>query len=98
MFFRTDAMIQNTIRNKFQRCTVITIAHRLNTIMDSDRVLVIDAGIVVEFDHPNTLLKNKDGFFYKLVAQTGRASANLLHNIAEEVKIYILAIRVYYDL
>lgn len=41
---RTDGLIQSTIRSKFARCTVLTVAHRLNTIMDSDRVLVMDAG------------------------------------------------------
>jgi len=64
-------LIQNTIRNKFKNCTVLTIAHRINTIMDSDRVLVMDFGKIVEFDHPKNLLKNADGFFYKMVEQTG---------------------------
>ncbi|KAF0769463.1 multidrug resistance-associated protein 4-like isoform X1, partial [Aphis craccivora] len=63
----TDKLIQNTIRNKFKNCTVLTIAHRINTIMDSDRVLVMDFGKIVEFDHPKNLLKNADGFFYKMV-------------------------------
>ncbi|KAF0749576.1 putative multidrug resistance-associated protein lethal(2)03659 isoform X2, partial [Aphis craccivora] len=67
----TDKLIQNTIRNKFKNCTVLTIAHRINTIMDSDRVLVMDFGKIVEFDHPKNLLKNADGFFYKMVEQTG---------------------------
>lgn len=78
-------MIQNTIRSKFRSCTVLTIAHRLNTVMDSDKVLVMDAGRMVEFDHPHKLLKNKDGFLSKMVDQTGRATADLLRSIAAEV-------------
>jgi len=81
----TDALIQNTIRNKFKSCTVLTIAHRLNTIMDSERVLVMDAGTVVEFDHPYNLLKNEDGFLYKMVEQTGKVTSELLHSIASKV-------------
>jgi len=65
---------------------VLTIAHRLNTVMDSDRVLVMDAGTMVEFDHPYNLLKNKDGFLYKMVEQTGTETSELLHNLAVEVQ------------
>lgn len=54
--------------------------------MDSDKILVIDDGISVEFDHPHHLLKNKNGYLYKMVEQTGRTTADLLHSIAEEVK------------
>jgi len=68
---QTDNLIQKTIRKKFYDCTVITIAHRLNTIMDSDRVLVMDLGSVIEFDHPNVLLSNKQGVFYKMVKEAG---------------------------
>lgn len=64
---------------------MLTIAHRLNTIMDSERVLVMDAGTVVEFDHSYNLLKNKDGFLYKMVKQTGTITSKLLHNMAAEV-------------
>lgn len=53
--------------------------------MDSDRVLVMDAGTMVEFDHPHNLLQNENGFFYKMVEQTGRATAESLHNMASEV-------------
>lgn len=66
----TDRIIQQTIRRKFKGCTVITIAHRLNTIMDSDRILVMDFGRVVEFDSPANLMSaSSDGYFAKLVNQ-----------------------------
>ncbi|KAL9972704.1 hypothetical protein ACROYT_G019064 [Oculina patagonica] len=79
----TDALIQETIRSKFQRCTVLTIAHRLNTIMDSDRVLVLDEGKLVEFDEPYLLLKTKDSLFSKMVEHT---SAHLATNLYEEAR------------
>ncbi|ENN78464.1 hypothetical protein YQE_05102, partial [Dendroctonus ponderosae] len=82
---QTDALIQQTIRRKFRSCTVLTIAHRLHTIMDSDKVLVMDAGRVVEFGHPHQLLLKEDGVFFQLVQQTGKAMAENLSAIAEEV-------------
>ncbi|XP_025202264.1 probable multidrug resistance-associated protein lethal(2)03659 isoform X2 [Melanaphis sacchari] len=81
----TDALIQKTIRNKFQTSTVLTIAHRLNTVIDSDKVLVMDKGTMVEFDHPYNLLQNKEGVFYKMVEQTGPDTADLLHRLATKV-------------
>lgn len=57
---------------------MLTIAHRLNTIIDSDRVLVLDAGRVVEFDSPYMLLQNPGGVFHNLVAQTGQRMASKL--------------------
>ncbi|KAJ8983672.1 hypothetical protein NQ317_003459 [Molorchus minor] len=80
----TDALIQATIRNKFADCTVLTIAHRLHTIMDSDKVLIMDAGQVAEFDHPHILLQNTEGVFSKLVYQTGKAMAENLTLIAKQ--------------
>ena len=68
----TDALIQETIRSEFSHCTILTIAHRLNTIMDSTRVLVMDQGKVVQFDTPERLLANKDsGAFYALAKDAG---------------------------
>ncbi|KAM4698698.1 multidrug resistance-associated protein 1-like [Rhinophrynus dorsalis] len=61
----TDDLIQTTIRKEFEDCTVITIAHRLNTIMDYTRILVFDKGQIVEFDSPENLLENK-GIFYSM--------------------------------
>ncbi|CAG2178085.1 unnamed protein product, partial [Oppiella nova] len=75
---KTDALIQRTIRHNFADCTVVTIAHRLNTIIDSDRVLVMDAGRVREFDTPYRLLQNPNGMFYKLVRETGQPMAGEL--------------------
>lgn len=70
-FYRTDDEIQTTVRKVFKNCTVLTIAHRLNTILDSDRVLVMDKGCVVEFDSVGTLLKDPNGYFYKLMLEMG---------------------------
>ncbi|KAM0334168.1 hypothetical protein ACHAQA_001188 [Verticillium albo-atrum] len=67
----TDAMLQTTLRSPlFANRTIITVAHRINTILDSDRVVVLDKGEVVEFDSPKALLK-KQGVFYGLVKQAG---------------------------
>lgn len=67
----TDSIIQNTIRSEFVNCTVLTIAHRLNTIMDSNRVMVLDQGKVSEFDSPQCLLANQDSKFYSLAKDAG---------------------------
>ncbi|XP_014299326.1 ATP-binding cassette sub-family C member 4 isoform X1 [Microplitis demolitor] len=80
----TDGLIQRTIRTKFAECTVMTVAHRLNTIMDSDKVLVMEKGRMVEFDHPYVLLKNDHGHFTSLVKQTGRAMTDQLIRIAKQ--------------
>lgn len=77
----TDQFIQKTIRELFRHCTVITIAHRLNTIMDSDRVLVLDSGEVREFDEPHILL-TKGGYLATMTANTGPA-ADRLRKMAE---------------
>ncbi|KAE9546537.1 hypothetical protein FO519_010251, partial [Halicephalobus sp. NKZ332] len=55
--------------SQFKDCTVLTIAHRLNTIMDYDKVLVMDAGEIREFDAPRKLLEDKNTIFYGLAAQ-----------------------------
>ncbi|XP_019618609.1 PREDICTED: multidrug resistance-associated protein 1-like [Branchiostoma belcheri] len=70
----TDALIQATIRAQFADCTVLTIAHRLNTIMDSTRILVLDGGKVAEFDTPENLISSK-GIFSSMVQDAGLAKA-----------------------
>lgn len=81
---RTDKLIQQTIRSKFANCTVLTIAHRLHTVMDSDRVLVMDAGEVRELGHAYELLQRSGGYLRHLVDNTGSATANALQQAAEE--------------
>ncbi|KTF77599.1 hypothetical protein cypCar_00047250 [Cyprinus carpio] len=81
---RTDELIQKTIRDKFKECTVLTIAHRINTIIDSDRILVLDAGRIHEYDAPHVLLQNQNGIFYKMVQQTGKAEAASLLQTAKQ--------------
>ncbi|NXN95747.1 MRP3 protein, partial [Rhinopomastus cyanomelas] len=68
----TDDLIQMTIRTQFEDCTVLTIAHRLNTIMDYTRVLVLDNGTVAEFDTPASLIASK-GIFYNMAKDAGLA-------------------------
>uniref|UniRef100_A0A8C0F0H6 Canalicular multispecific organic anion transporter 2 n=1 Tax=Bubo bubo TaxID=30461 RepID=A0A8C0F0H6_BUBBB len=68
----TDDLIQMTIRTQFEDCTVLTIAHRLNTIMDYTRVLVLDNGTIAEFDTPASLIASK-GIFYSMAKDAGLA-------------------------
>lgn len=64
---KTEQVIQSLITEKFSKATVITIAHRLNTIISSDRVLVLDKGEVREFDSPQALLQDPGSMFYSYV-------------------------------
>ncbi|KAJ2638409.1 hypothetical protein IW137_003662, partial [Coemansia sp. RSA 1287] len=67
---QTDALMQEIIRTEFKHCTVITVAHRLNTIMDCDRVLVMHEGRAVELDTPDHLLADQKSRFAQLVRNT----------------------------
>ncbi|XP_015787127.1 canalicular multispecific organic anion transporter 2-like [Tetranychus urticae] len=70
----TDELIQETIRREFADCTIVTIAHRLNTIMDYDKIIVMDKGKIVEYDSPNNLLADKNSIFYSMAKE-----AKLVH-------------------
>lgn len=67
----TDVLIQKTIKTEFKDCTILTIAHRLNTIIDSDKVIVLDKGLVVEFESPDLLLQDKTSMFYGMAKDAG---------------------------
>lgn len=79
----TDRLIQKTVREQFSNRTVLTIAHRLSTIADSDRVMVMEAGELVEFDAPIHLM-GKGGYFAKLVEETGDVESQTLRSLIEE--------------
>ncbi|RUS75811.1 hypothetical protein EGW08_016438, partial [Elysia chlorotica] len=79
----TDALIQRTLRNKFRACTVLTIAHRLHTVIDSDRIMVLDAGEVVEMGRPTDLLaRGEGGAFFSMVEQLGSTEQERLARLA----------------
>ncbi|WCJ24252.1 multidrug resistance-associated protein 1 [Euphorbia peplus] len=78
---RTDALIQKTIREEFRTCTMLIIAHRLNTIIDCDRILLLDAGQVLEYNTPEELLLNESSAFSRMVQSTGAANAQYLRSL-----------------
>jgi ATP-binding cassette, subfamily C (CFTR/MRP), member 1 len=67
----TDERMQEIVRNEFAKLTTITIAHRLDTIIDSDRILVMDKGHMVEFDSPAALLANRSSLFFSIASSLG---------------------------
>jgi len=79
----TDHLIQETIKSKFPNCTQMAIAHRIGTIIDSDKILVMDQGRLAEFGHPHKLLENQAGIFSSLV-NADKDNAKSLHLLAEQ--------------
>ncbi|KAJ6728666.1 ABC TRANSPORTER C FAMILY MEMBER 11-RELATED [Salix koriyanagi] len=83
---RIDALIQKTIREEFSSCTMLIIAHRLNTIIDCDRILVLEAGQVLEHATPEELLSNEGSAFSRMVQSTGPTNAQYLYSLVFERK------------
>ncbi|KAF9404358.1 Multidrug resistance-associated protein 1, partial [Podila epigama] len=71
----TDELIQKTIRKEFKDRTILTIAHRIKTVMDSDKILVLEKGRVEEFESPQTLFQRPGSLFYSLAEQAGEVKA-----------------------
>ena len=82
---QTDHFIQNCIHNRFKETTVITIAHRLNTIADYDKIIVMDRGRIVEIGSPHELISKK-GLFAEMVNHTGK-NAELIRKVAKETHV-----------
>jgi ABC-type multidrug transport system fused ATPase/permease subunit len=79
--FDTDHKIQQTIRSEFKESALLCIAHRIRTVADYDRILVLDHGRLLEFDHPYTLMTKEDGVFMQMCQRSGEY--NELLNIAK---------------
>lgn len=79
---QSDSFIQHMLRSRFQNTTLLTIAHRLHTIMDYDLVVVMEKGKCVELDHPARLLEDPDGVFTSFVEAASSESATDLRGIA----------------
>uniref|UniRef100_A0A4W2H6T1 Multidrug resistance-associated protein 4 n=1 Tax=Bos indicus x Bos taurus TaxID=30522 RepID=A0A4W2H6T1_BOBOX len=75
---RTDELIQKKIRERFAQCTVLTVAHRLSTVIDCEWIRVLDSGTWKESNRPYYLLQNRNSLFYKMVQQLGEAEAAVL--------------------
>ncbi|KAG8989939.1 hypothetical protein FRB93_003401 [Tulasnella sp. JGI-2019a] len=82
--YATDELISKTIRAEFADSTILTIAHRLRTVIDYDKVILLDKGQLVEFDRPSVLLADHNSKFYSLCKSTGKAEFTVLKRMAEE--------------
>ncbi|KAI4565334.1 hypothetical protein MJT46_009677 [Ovis ammon polii x Ovis aries] len=86
--FRTDELIQKKIHEKFTQCTVLTITHRLSTVIDCEWILVLDSGRLKEYTQTYDLLQNTDSLFHKMVQKLGKAEASALTERAKQKKVY----------
>ncbi|KAL2473106.1 ABC transporter C family member 3 [Forsythia ovata] len=77
----TDNLIQQTLRQHFSDSTVITVAHRITSVLDSDMVLLLDQGLIKEYDSPEKLLEDKSSSFSKLVAEYSMRSSSSYRNV-----------------
>ncbi|KAJ7485641.1 multidrug resistance-associated ABC transporter [Mycena latifolia] len=83
--YATDELIGKTIRQEFAESTILTIAHRLRTVIDYDRVMLLDQGRIAEFDRPAVLLRNPNSKFYALCKATGKEEFAMLRKMAGNI-------------
>jgi len=80
---KTDQMVQDLIKSEFKDTTVITIAHRLNTIIQYDNLIVLKEGKLEQYDNPLNLLNDENGYFCNLVKESGQGYYDKLLNLAQ---------------
>ena len=80
----TDHLIQSAIRTAFDSCTVLTIAHRLNTVLSYNRIMVLEAGKVKEFDSPENLMKNESTIFHDMMKAMGVNTVEQMQELAQK--------------
>lgn len=83
----TNAAVSEVLRTHFSDRTIFTIAHRLDTIIESDRILTVSAGVVAEYERPDVLLENPESIFHELCMNTGVAQFNVLAAKARQYAI-----------
>jgi ATP-binding cassette, subfamily C (CFTR/MRP), member 1 len=81
----TNAAVSEVLKTYFSDRTIFTIAHRLDTIIESDRILTVSAGVVAEFDRPDVLLSNPESIFHELCMNAGKAQFDVLSAKARDI-------------
>merc|ERR1712150_105885 len=84
LFQRTEAILHHVLSSRFKHCTVIVIAQRVQSVIDKDRVMVLDEGKIKEFDPPHMLLQTKTGYFYQMVNSLPPKEVSVLKQKAQD--------------
>ena len=80
----TDSLVQQAIRTHFSDCSVLTIAHRIETIIDSDRIVILDKGRIVAADIPHLMLQDEDSYLSAFLSQLAPETQSHLRDVAEK--------------
>ena len=83
---KTDEIIQGLIKSEFRDSTILTIAHRLNTIIQYDKILSLKYGKVVEYGEPSDLLRDNTSYFRQLVVENGEEFYKQMLQLADEAR------------